>query len=143
MLACGRLITPTVTSRCVASEAVRMRKAADLPQPGTPVTRAKPPSPASCCTLQQNDSRRVVTCSASVGTLGVNGFHLRPYSASIRAVRQGGLMKDAEPGETFGDLGCGHRASVVAHGGAWQPALLHRLRQTVGDVLSTLGQVPL
>src|ERR1700722_5943619 len=83
MLACGRLITPTVTSRCVASEAVRMRKVADLPQPGTPVIRAKPPSPASCCTLQQNDSRRVVTCSASVGTLGVNGFHLRPYSASI------------------------------------------------------------
>src|SRR5277367_3972702 len=83
MLACGRLITPTVTSRCVASDAVRMRKAADLPQPGAPVTRAKPPSPASCCTRQQNDSRRVVTCSASVGTLGVNGFHLRPYNTSI------------------------------------------------------------
>src|ERR1700722_20570552 len=83
VLACGRLITPAVTSRCVASEAVRTRKAADLPQPGTPVIRAKPPSPASCCTLQQKDSRRVVTCSASVGTLGVNGFHLRPYSASI------------------------------------------------------------
>ena len=31
--------------RCSA----RMRKAADLPQPGAPVTRAKPPSPASCC----------------------------------------------------------------------------------------------
>src|SRR6185312_264080 len=83
MLACGRLITPTDTSRCVASEADRMRNAADLPQPGAPVTRAKPPSPASCWTRQQNDSRRGVTCSASVGTLGVNGFHLRPYSASI------------------------------------------------------------
>src|SRR3984885_6445608 len=33
MLACGRLITPTVPSRCVASDADRMRKAADLPQP--------------------------------------------------------------------------------------------------------------
>src|SRR5271167_5115940 len=83
MLACGRLITPTVTSRCVASDADRMRKVADLPQPDAPVTRAKPPSPASCCTRQQNDSRRVVTCNASVGTLGANGFHFRPYSASI------------------------------------------------------------
>src|SRR5208283_1256566 len=79
----GRLITPTVTSRCVANDAVRMRNVADLPHPGAPVTRAKPPSPASCCTRQQNDSRRRVTCNASVGTLGVNGFHLRPYSASI------------------------------------------------------------
>src|SRR6516164_9128977 len=83
MLACGRLITPTVTSRCVASDSARMRKAADLPQPGAPVTRAKPPSPTSCWTRQQNDSRRVVTCSAVDGTAGANGFHLRPYSASI------------------------------------------------------------
>jgi hypothetical protein len=70
MLACGRLITPTVTSRCVGSDADRMRKAADLPQPGAPVSRAKPPSPVSCRTRQQNDFRRVLTCSASVGTLG-------------------------------------------------------------------------
>src|ERR1700683_4915576 len=83
MLACGRLITPTVTSRCVASDTDRMRKVAALPQPGTPVSKAKPASPARWCPGQQNDSRRVVTCSASVGTLGVNGFHLRPYSASI------------------------------------------------------------
>src|SRR6202163_1160444 len=77
MLACGRLSTATATSRRVASDADRIRRAADLPQPGAPVTRAKPPSPASCWTRQQNDSRRVVTCSASVGTLGANGFHLR------------------------------------------------------------------
>src|SRR3954447_11632810 len=83
MLACGRLITPTVTSRSLAREADRMRKAADLPQPGAPVTRAKPPSPASWLTRQQNESRRGVTCSASAGTEELNGFHLRPYSASI------------------------------------------------------------
>jgi len=28
------------------------------------------------------------------------------------------LMKDAEPGETFGDLGGGHGSAVVAYGGA-------------------------
>src|ERR1700758_5579522 len=103
MLACGRLMTPTVTSRCVASDADRMRKAADLPQPGAPVTRAKAPSPASCSTRQQNDSRRVVTCSASVGTLGANGFHLRPYSASIllftrRLLRPWGGRRGGDPG---------------------------------------------
>jgi hypothetical protein len=27
-------------------------------------------------------------------------------------------MKDAEPGETFGDLGGGHGSAVVAHRGA-------------------------
>jgi hypothetical protein len=36
----------------------------------------------------------------------------------IRAVRQRGLVKDAESGETFGDLGCCHRGAVVAHRGA-------------------------
>ena len=36
-----------------------------------------------------------------------------------------------------------HRGAVVAHGGARQAALLHRLRQAVGDVLRALGQIPL
>ena len=39
-------------------DAARMRRTADLPVPGAPVTRAKPPSPTSCWTRQQNDSRR-------------------------------------------------------------------------------------
>ena len=60
-----------------------------------------------------------------------------------RGIWQRGLMKDAEPGETFGDLDRRHRAAVVAHGGTWQAALLHRLRQTVRDVLGALRQIPL
>jgi hypothetical protein len=44
-------------------------------------------------------------------------------------------MNDAEPGETFGDLGCRHCSAVVAHGSARHAALLHRLRQAVGYVL--------
>ena len=60
------------------SRSARMRKVTDLPVPGAPVTRAKPPSPASCSTRQQNDSMRGVTWSASTGTSGANGFHLRP-----------------------------------------------------------------
>ena len=52
-------------------------------------------------------------------------------------------MKDAEPGETFGDLGGGHGGAVVAQRRARQPALLERLRQAVGDVLGGLGQIPL
>jgi hypothetical protein len=55
-----------------------MRKVTDLPVPGAPVMSAKPPSPASCSTGQQNDSMRGVTRSASTGTSGANGFHLRP-----------------------------------------------------------------
>ena len=35
--------------------------------------RAKPPSPTSCWTRQQNDSIRRVTCNASTGTSGANG----------------------------------------------------------------------
>ena len=35
-----------------------MRRVTDLPVPGAPVTRAKPPSPTSCSTRQQNDSMR-------------------------------------------------------------------------------------
>ena len=35
-----------------------MRRATDLPVPGAPVTRAKPPSPTSCSTRQQKDSMR-------------------------------------------------------------------------------------
>ena len=68
--------------------------AADLPQPGAPVTMANPPSPASCCTRQQKDSRIWVTWSASVGTLGANGFHLSPYA--LLATAQGALDAFAE-----------------------------------------------
>jgi hypothetical protein len=59
-----------------------MRKVTDLPVPGAPVTSAKPPSRTSCSTLQQKDPMRGVTWSASTGTSGANGFHLRPWSAS-------------------------------------------------------------
>ena len=52
-------------------------------------------------------------------------------------------MKDAEPGETFGDFGRRHGRAVVAHGGTRQAALQHRLRQAVRYVLSILGQIPL
>jgi hypothetical protein len=78
MRAWGRLTMPTVTSRCAESRSVKMRSMADLPVPGAPVTRAKPPSPTSCWTRQQNDSMPRVTCKASTGTSGANGFHLRP-----------------------------------------------------------------
>jgi len=40
-------------------------------------------------------------------------------AVGIWAVRQRCLMKDAEPGETFGDLGGGHGRAVVAHRGTW------------------------
>ena len=53
------------------------------------------------------------------------------------------LMKDAEPGETFGDLGRRHGRAVVAHGGTRQAALQHRLRQAVRDVLRGFGKIPL
>src|SRR6516225_3874994 len=68
MLAWGRLITPILMSRCAARCSARMRRATDLPLPGAPVTRAKPPSPASWPTRQQKECRRAVTCKASAGT---------------------------------------------------------------------------
>ena len=52
-------------------------------------------------------------------------------------------MQNAEPGETFADLGRSHCAAVVADGSARQAALLHRLRQAVRDVRSILRQIPL
>src|ERR1700687_1199773 len=61
----------------------------------------------------------------------------------IGRIRQRRLMKNAEPGETFADLGRRHCAAVVADGSARQAALLHRLRQAVRDVRSTLRQIPL
>ena len=57
---------------------------------------------------------------------------------------RGGLMKDAEPGETFGDFGRRHgprRLSLMA--ARARRALQHRLRQAVGYVLSILGKIPL
>ena len=76
MPAWGRARTPTVRRawrRGVGEDAER----SGLAEPGAPETSAKPPSPASCSTRQQNEFRRVVTCNASVGTLGANGFHLK------------------------------------------------------------------
>jgi hypothetical protein len=61
-----------------ASRSARMRSVTDLPVLGAPVTRAKPSSPMSCSTRQQNDSMRRLTWSAWTGTSGANGFHLRP-----------------------------------------------------------------
>src|SRR5271165_4539354 len=61
----------------------------------------------------------------------------------VWGIWQRGLMKDAEPGETFGDLGRRHGRAVVAHGGARPATLLHRLRQAVRDVLSILRLIPL
>src|ERR1700722_677673 len=82
MPACGRDSTPTCTSRSPASRSASTRSVTDLPTPGAPVTSAKPPSPASCSTRQQNDSIRGVSCRASAGTSGANGFHFKPYRAS-------------------------------------------------------------
>jgi len=61
----------------------------------------------------------------------------------IGAVRQRGLVQDAEPSQTFGDLRRRHRSAVVAQRGARQAALLERLRQPMRDVLGGLRQVPL
>ena len=61
----------------------------------------------------------------------------------IGRIRQRRLVQDAEPGESFDDLGRRHRAAVVAHGRARQAALLERLRQAMRDVLGRLGQIPL
>ena len=69
---------PILASRWLPRRSARMRKVTDLPAPGMPVTRAKPPSPTSCSTRQQNVSMRRETCRASIGTSGAKGFHLRP-----------------------------------------------------------------
>ena len=61
----------------------------------------------------------------------------------IRAVRQRGLMKDAETGQSLGDLGGCHGGAVVAQRRARQPTLLEGLAQAVGDDLGGLGQIPL
>ena len=53
----------------------------------------------------------------------------------VRAVGQRGLVQDAEPGETLGDLGGRHGCAIVAQAGTRQAALLERLRQAMGDVL--------
>jgi hypothetical protein len=74
----GRVTMPILTSRCAPRRSARTRSVTDLPVPGAPVTRAKPPSPTSCWTRQQNDSMRRVTCNASTGTSGANGFHFGP-----------------------------------------------------------------
>ena len=40
-------------------------------------------------------------------------------------------MEDAEPAETFGDLGSNHGGAVVAEAGTRQAALLESLRQAM------------
>ena len=61
----------------------------------------------------------------------------------VGAVRQRGLVHDAQPGEPLDDL-CGrHRPAVVTHPRPRQAALLNRLPQRVGGVLGVLRQVPL
>ena len=52
-------------------------------------------------------------------------------------------MKDAETGQSLGDLGGGHGGAVVAERQARQPTLLEGLAQAVGDDLGGLGQIPL
>ena len=61
----------------------------------------------------------------------------------VGAVGQRGLVQDAEPRESFGDLGCRHSSAVVAQRRARQAAFLERLRQAMRDGLGTLGQIPL
>ena len=52
-------------------------------------------------------------------------------------------MQDAEPGETFDDLGRRHGGAIVAQRRTRQAALLERLRQAVRHVLGVLRQIPL
>jgi hypothetical protein len=52
-------------------------------------------------------------------------------------------MKDAETGQSLGDLGGCHGGAVVAQRRARQPTLLEGLAQAVGDDLGGLGQIPL
>src|SRR5260221_343714 len=52
-------------------------------------------------------------------------------------------MQNAEPVETFNNLGRRHGGSVVAQGGARQAAFLEGLRQAVCRVLGVLCKIPL
>ena len=61
----------------------------------------------------------------------------------IGAVRQRGVVQDAQPREPLGDLRRRHRGAVVAERRAWQAALLERLAEPVRDDLGGLGQIPL
>jgi hypothetical protein len=61
----------------------------------------------------------------------------------VRAVRQRGLVQDAEAAEPLGDLGGRHGCAIVAQAGTRQAALLKRLRQAMRDDLGRLGQIPL
>jgi len=72
-----------------------------------------------------------------------NGPEMFELAVHVGAVGQRRLMQYAEPGQTFGDLGRGHRGAVVAHRGARQASLHEGLRQSVGDVFGVLGQIPL
>jgi hypothetical protein len=53
--------------RGLAQRALRMRRAADFPLPGSPVIIAKPPSARENSMRRQNESIAAVTSSASVG----------------------------------------------------------------------------
>src|SRR5208282_289635 len=75
--ACGRLKTPTTTSRRLPRRSTRMRRAALLPVPGSPIARAKPPSPICCSMRQQKLSIAGVLHKAEVGTSGENGLNFR------------------------------------------------------------------
>ena len=71
-------VTPTATSRCVASDADRTRKAADLPGFGSAGDEGEAAVSGQLLHAPARaNSRRGVTCSAyDLGTLGVNGFPL-------------------------------------------------------------------
>src|SRR5271155_2694895 len=66
-------------SRRAARRRATMRKATDLPVPGSPATSAKPPSWTSCSTRQAKWSMAGVTSRASPGNSGENGFHFKPH----------------------------------------------------------------
>ena len=72
-------VTNWLSPNPAARRPAMMRRATDLPVPGSPATRAKPPSWTSCSTRQAKLSMAGVTRRASLGSSGENGFHLRPH----------------------------------------------------------------
>ena len=82
------------------------RKMTDLPVPGAPVTRAKPPSPTSRSTRQQNDSARRDTCNAGprparrARTVSISSHRiadLNAHSISWRATTYSGCLDLPRP----------------------------------------------
>ena len=96
-IALGPAGTPTLTSRCSESRSARTRKVTDLPAPGAPVTRAKPPSPTSCWTREQNEAMR--------GIADMKRLHRHVGSERIpfEAVKRGHLLVHvSSPCSSFG-----------------------------------------